>query len=574
MAEEYRRSLLGTTAPKLEYSNIEEGIRSSRQMQDRLSQLSQFAFRDLTSQAAREGQEYAVQNQVSLKQIADSLKKGEDVKKLFAEPGTVFGDSARVMQADLFRQDLTQSLTKRITEASIAIDNGMFEMDADQFANVIQAEIDGAYGVLADVDPQQALKFKATGVTLSNSVYEKVLKKQTADYITNLETNSDTLENSYKVILADNLRLTNGNFPQAVLRSMPAKQLVMDSYDVLPGVKGEARVQKLATIEQEVYTESAINIIATDPALLDDYNVYNGLLKNEPVEQLDFYRYLTPENKTKVLQGARKALKDRNELEKQLLDKQTKDDVLEVNALTLEYEDTKDAETLNKLIEISERNPNALKADDISKIKNNTYKVEPEREFTQDVDLIKEQIDNDEFASVDDLYKYARNKGYSDVEINKLFGGYFASKRIRAEQRALKEDALEVALNPSDKKSIATSERQVAEGLKKKRQEHMRVNPDEPFPQEQAREQVKQEILANNKRIALDKAVTKLTELFDLFQLTDFYNESFMNAGLNIDDPKIKTVLTRIKGMKPDAYAAIKKQMDKIQSLRIAMGDE
>lgn len=574
MAEEYRRSLLGTTAPKLEYSNIEEGIRSSRQMQDRLSQLSQFAFRDLTSQASREGQEYAVQNQVSLKQIADSLKKGEDVKKLFAEPGTVFGDSARVMQADLFRQDLTQSLTKRITEASIAIDNGMFEMDADQFANVIQAEIDGAYGVLADVDPQQALKFKATGVTLSNSVYEKVLKKQTADYITNLETNSDTLENSYKVVLADNLRLTNGNFPQAVLRSMPAKQLVMDSYDVLPGVKGEARVQKLATIEQEVYTESAINIIATDPALLDDYNVYNGLLKNEPVEQLDFYRYLTPENKTKVLQGARKALKDRNELEKQLLDKQTKDDVLEVNALTLEYEDTKDPETLNKLIEISERNPNALKADDISKIKNNTYKVEPEREFTQDVDLIKEQIDNDAFASVDDLYKYARNKGYSDVEINKLFGGYFASKRIRAEQRALKEDALEVALNPSDKNSVAKSQQQVAEGIKKKRQEHVRLNPDEPFPQDQAREQVKQEILASNKRIALDKAVTKLTELFDLFQLTDFYNESFMNAGLNIDDPKIKTVLTRIKGMKPDAYAAIKKQMDKIQSLRIAMGDE
>lgn len=574
MAEQYRRSLLGTASPKLEYSNLEEGMRSSRRMQDRLSQLSQFAFRDLTSQAAREGQEFAVQNQVSLKQIGDSLQKGDDVKKLFAEPGTVFGDAARVMQADLFRQDLTQNLTKRITEASIAIDSGMFEMDADEFANVIQAEIDGAYNVLADVDPAQALKFKATGTTLSNTVYEKVLKKQTAEYITNLETNADTLEDSYKVMLADNLRITNGNFPQAVVRSMPAKQLVMDSYETLPGIKGEARLKKLADIEQQVYTESAINIIATDPALLDDYNVYNGLLKNEPVEQLDFYRYLTPENKTKVLQGARKALKDRNELEKQLLDKQTRDDVLEVNELTLEYEDTKDSKTLNKLIEISERNPNALKADDINKIKKNTYKVAPEREFTQDVDLIKEQIDNDAFASVDDLYKYARNKGYSDVEINKLFGGYFASKRIRAEQRALKEDALEVALNPSDKKSVANSERQVAEGIKKKQQEHMSLNPDEPFPQEQAREQVKQEILANNKRVALDKAVTKLTELFDLFQLTDFYDKSFMNAGLNVDDPKIKTALTRIKGMKPDAYSAIKKQMDKIQSLRIAMGNE
>ena len=102
----------------------------------------------------------------------------------------------------------------------------------------------------------------------------------------------------------------------------------------------------------------------------------------------------------------------------------------------------------------------------------------------------------------------------------------------------------------------------------------MRVNPDEPFPQEQAREQVKQEILANNKRIALDNAVTQLTKLFDLFEVKDFYNESFINAGLNIDDPKIQTVLTRIKGMKPDAYAAIKKQMDKIQSLRIAMENE
>jgi len=574
MAEEYRRSLLGTTGPRLEYSNIEEGIRSSRQMQDRVSQLSQFAFRDLTSAAAREGQEFAVQNQVSLKQIADSLKKGEDVKKLFAEPGTVFGDAARVMQADLFRQDLTQNLTKRITEASIAIDSGMFEMDADEFANVIQAEIDGAYGVLADVDPQQALKFKATGTTLSNTVYEKVLKKQTDEYITNLETNADTLEESYKVVLADNLRITNGNFPQAVLRSMPAKQLVMDSYETLPGMKGEARLKKLADIEQQVYTESAINIIATDPALLDDYNVYNGLLKNEPVEQLDFYRYLTPENKTKVLQGARKALKERNELEKQLLDKQTRDDILEVNDLILDYGDTKDPDTLNKLIKISERNPNALKADDIRKIKDNSYKVSPDVANTQDVDLIKEQIDNDAFASVKDLYVYARNKGYTDSEIHQLFGGYFASKRIRAEERAVKQDALEVALNPNNKDSVANSKRQVQEGLKKKQQEHMRLNPDQPFPQEQAREQVKQEILANNKRVELDKAVTKLVKLFELFQISDFYNDSFMNAGLKMDDPKIQTVLTRIKGMKPDAYSAIKKQMAKIQSLNVEVENQ
>ena len=85
---------------------------------------------------------------------------------------------------------------------------------------------------------------------------------------------------------------------------------------------------------------------------------------------------------------------------------------------------------------------------------------------------------------------------------------------------------------------------------------------------------MKKEIRANNKRVALDKEVKSLEMLFENFNLLDYYDSKYINAGLEIDDPKIQTILTRIKGMKFEAYRAIKNKMEKVQSLRIDMENE
>lgn len=569
MAEQYRRSVLGETGPAFNLTNIEESIRGSRDLQKRLDAVSQYALKDMTQTAIREGEEYAVKNRPSLKQISTALHKGEDVKKLFSQPGTVFGDAARKVQADLFRQDMTNTLTMRIVDASNAIDRGMFNMDAETFANDIQANIDGAYNVLADIDVDQALKFKAAGTNLAHTVYEKILKKQTEQYLDGLKLEADTLEESYRTILSDNLRNTNGNLPQAVLKSITHKQSILDAYDRLPGAEGDIRLQKLNKLEQEVYVQSAITTLETNPALLNSYKTYNSLLKNDPPAELDFYRYLSPENKDKVVKGYREALKNRDAIEKDLQDKATRDDLIRVNELTELYYETKDPAILGELEDISLRNPNAIKIEGIEKIKDGAYKVDPARKLSYEADLIKEKIDNGEFDNVQSLYLYTRNKGYTDEETAQIFGPYFASKRIRQEEKEIKAAAINITPDSKNRYILDKNQDKIKQRIKEMEEEHNATNPDVPFNRTEATKQITDGILQDRKYVQLNTYVQDLQKLFETYKMLEYYDEKIMDSSLSLKDNRIQVILARIEKVNPERAKAIRIAMSNIEKLRI-----
>ena len=170
MAEDYKSTVRATGPQALDLTNIREAQSASSSLESRLSQASQILFKDLVSQKAREGEEFAVKNQVSVKQVAAAVEKGEDVRKLFAQPGTVFGDSAKTIQAELFRQEVSQDLDRNVAAVLTSIDRGTYDGNANDYAEAVQAEIDGIANVLGDIDPKSAVKFKAHGATLSNTI--------------------------------------------------------------------------------------------------------------------------------------------------------------------------------------------------------------------------------------------------------------------------------------------------------------------------------------------------------------------------------------------------------------------
>jgi hypothetical protein len=441
MAEEYRRSLLGTTGSNLEYSNIEEGVRSSRRMQDRLSQLSQFAFRDLTEQATRQGQEYAVKNRPSLKQIGDAVRKGEDVKALFAQPGTVFGDNARVMQAELFRQDVSQNLNNRIADVINAVDRGMYEGDANEFADSIQAEIDGIYNVLADIDPQAGLKFKAHGVTLSNTVYEKILGKQTEQFIAEKEATVETQKQAYATLLSANLVKTNGNFAQAVALTMSVKQDLFDAYDALPSGMIDAHYNDIMVLEQEVFKQSTMSIIQNSPQLRNNFDgVYSNLIVNNPPAELDFYRYLPEQTKMEIVESVQALNAQEYDIATKqytLKERNAKQSLAALKNEFTKLENTTDVQdpdrqeklkALDAQIErLSQIHPDSVSLSEWNSYKNKEY--QEINEFDDDALEIRKKIQRQEFADYAALEEYVLKnyptKFSTPNEVSATFGKLF-----------------------------------------------------------------------------------------------------------------------------------------------------
>ena len=441
MAEEYRRSLLGTVGPKLEYSNIEEEIRSSRRMQDRLSQLSQYAFRDLTQTAQRQGQEYAVKNRPSLKQISDAVRKGEDVKALFAQPGTVFGDNARVMQAELFRQDVSQNLNNRIADVINAIDRGMYDGDANEFADSIQAEIDGIYNVLADIDPQAGLKFKAHGVTLSNTVYEKILGKQTEQFIAAKEAAVKTQKQAYSTLLSANLIKSNGNFAQAVALTMSVKQDLFDAYDALPTGMTDVHYNDITALEQEVFKNSTAQIIQNTPKLRNNFdNVYSSLIVNNPPEELDFYRYLPEQTKMEIVESVQALNAQQYDIATKQYTLRERNAQQSVARLKNEFTrlenktDIDDPDRVEKLkaldVEIerlSVLHPNSVSLSDWNSYKNKEY--QDINEFDDDAREIRNKIKQQQFPDYPSLEEYVLKnyptKFATPNEVSATFGKLF-----------------------------------------------------------------------------------------------------------------------------------------------------
>lgn len=445
---EYEAKVRAEAPINFDLTNVRESVKGLSNMESRLNQLSQVLYRDLVAKKQREGEEYAVKNRPSVKQIAVAVAKGEDVKKLFAKQGTVFGDSARVVQAELFRQDISQNLDRRISDVLTAIDRGAYEVDAETFANDIQAEIDGAYNVIAEIDPKAALKFKAHGSTVTNTVYEKLNAKQTERLFEEKKATVELQKNAYATLLSENLKISNGDFASAVARSMSVKQDLVNAYEALPLGMTDADWTAITKLEQEVYVNSAVSIIATNKKLMNNFDdTYQGLLSNNPPQELDFYKYLPETAKLDIAQKAKEAFSNEYDIKTKQYTLQNRNAQKKVAALESAWSelqkktdiDDPDREKKIKQIEsdlerITLTNPEVYSRDSFRKFTEGEYREINELE--PDVRDIKRRISNQEFPDWADVVETARreypNTFQNEREIRDVLGDYFLDEAKRA----------------------------------------------------------------------------------------------------------------------------------------------
>lgn len=236
--DKYTSSVRAEAPTELQATDIKYAIQSSQALEARLDRLSGFIYKDLEKEAERMGLRYGVTNKPSLEQIAKALEKGEDPNQVFHKEGTVFGDAAHKVQAEIFRQDLEYDFVNELQKINQAIEAGA-EVDHTTLAADLQAKIDSQAKILSTIDPEQMAKFRA-GMTLKgNAVYNNAL---TQNVIRINAANVNKAENAIKQYgndLVDLLKSTDGNVIDAYTLLMPDKNRIAALADRVPSKKLE-----------------------------------------------------------------------------------------------------------------------------------------------------------------------------------------------------------------------------------------------------------------------------------------------------------------------------------------------
>lgn len=216
---------------RLELADIQESTRLSQNIISKVDQLTQFAFGKAKSKAEARGKQYGAENKPTLEQLNDAIELGLDPNDLLAKPGTFAGDAARSTQVKLLKQDLIVDINNQLATIENVIEQNP-NVDVGELQSQVNAMIDGYYNVLAQMDVDEAVAFRASASTSGYQVLKKAndiafkahkekhqatsqqVMIDTADQVHNLLKDEDMDINSFRDLLLEKKYQANEYFKQ------------------------------------------------------------------------------------------------------------------------------------------------------------------------------------------------------------------------------------------------------------------------------------------------------------------------------------------------------------------------
>lgn len=162
---------LPADVPRLDFANIKESVAMTQGISAALDRLSNFAFKEAAEKAQREGMQYGAENMPSAEQVMTAMQEGKSPAELFAQPGTVFGDAARKIQAGQLRSELEILGRQELAKLSATVETGTFDLKEVQ--TTIKSLTAGYARAISAVDAKEGLKFRSSMATAGNAVYVK-----------------------------------------------------------------------------------------------------------------------------------------------------------------------------------------------------------------------------------------------------------------------------------------------------------------------------------------------------------------------------------------------------------------
>jgi hypothetical protein len=168
---------LENTQP-FDFANLKETIKLSKSTEAGLNRIAEFAFKSQSEKAKKAGLEYGVANPPSLAQISEAQAQGKDIRDIFSEDYTVFGEAARAAQASSLRTDLEGQARDEFSRMMAGINTtDISQLDMSNIRSNLDAIINGHSKVLAQVGPEESLKYRQSVTVLGHAVYKSALDR-------------------------------------------------------------------------------------------------------------------------------------------------------------------------------------------------------------------------------------------------------------------------------------------------------------------------------------------------------------------------------------------------------------
>ena len=570
--DRYNRSAKLVNVPNITDVGSRQALQASQSLQQRLDNISEFALGKLKDKALQEGQLYGVKNAPTIEQITRAVQQDQDVNELFAEEGSVFGDAARKVQAQLFRQDSYATFASQIDTIAKNVDNkGVITLpEVENIASEIQANINSTVEILKDIDVTQAVKFNAEANVLGNTLFTTLNTKALELELNAKKEQVEQSELSYTDNFIMTLAAEKGDVVTTKIKMAPARQNLEANYGILPN--GLVKIEQIDALEKKAMIGAAGKILSSNPVYYENFNqTYNQLITNNPPAELAFIKGLPRADRLKIANAAKTENKDLIAIQKASLDKTNLADKIEANRLANKYLDTKDPKILEQIKSLSNRNPNAFNYKDLKSLVENkeTWKLDNEEKYKPSVIRFVEQINNGDFASYNEMATAAKENNFDDKLINQYFAKTLESKRIRIEENMI-DKAVNTIVSPAAKPKIKAKVRSELENEVDNIEEQNIINNNESTKQEvieQASDRV------NKKRVnkKLNSALELLTTSLMSYGLSDIENEIPQDSQgryiIDTTSPEIITILNSVKDKKGDsAFNNIKSIFQSIQN--------
>jgi len=173
-----RRSSLVSRIPEIDFTRAAQAQAVGFQsMSDALDRLSSFAFQRAEAKAQQAGIEYRYEHPVTADQIKDALASGRDVSEIVGDDWTVFGRASRATAVAQLKTDLEIKTQQELVNLDAMVDAGVL-VDPGEFNTRVEGMIDGYADVLASLDPEKAIQYRAAAASSANSVYKGLLERR------------------------------------------------------------------------------------------------------------------------------------------------------------------------------------------------------------------------------------------------------------------------------------------------------------------------------------------------------------------------------------------------------------
>lgn len=569
-----RQNIQIETPTRLDPTNLKEGIAASQRLSQALDRVSNEAFKELTVEMQKRGEQFGINNAPTLEEIDVANESGVMMADLFESDSTVFGRAANDMQAKVVRTQLEYDTRNDLNAIKELVKLGKIN-DVETLESELNAIINGRYNGLAGANAKEAMSLKASIVGRAREIKKYGIGKivEANQQIAEFELNQMIRDEQ-----ANHLDIIEGmpvKDPALFKEQTKADVNAIISKAGFLGVKKQIAItNKMLEYQDEVMAQSIINSLATNPDFLENPEKYiSGLRRRQAGEYTDMFQSLPMSKQKEIIKEAKSLYKDQAATEAHAKDRKDRQLTFEINNAVLQLNKTTDENEIqdirNNLLNLSASNPDILPADDVVKIMKNQYEPTAEEETSDKARRFKNRIYLGDFGSYDQMRKAAQGLGFSNVLINTKFANALDQKAFGVIDKAAEEFARKNSGRKPDGNKIKTKTNDTKKKL-------IELSQDPDFDLQEAVDVLQQEEdnKAANRKIQNTVEDIKKDMTMTFAGIKDLYDEDIFSGKYASDSPEVEELIDQIRAVNDEAANTILGYMITIDKQNEILGNE